>query len=526
VNPRLRELFIVTVIALIGAFVIVRLVVRPTYTDSFYHFNAAVRLASAEGLTDEYVWTYIGQPSPAPVVPSHLYWMPFTSIITGISMAIFNAPGNYGVAQLPLIVMFAGTVIIAYTLGYKLGGTRRHAIIAALLTLMSGFFTRFWGEIDTFTPYAFVGSLCLLAMGYGAEKREWRWWVLAGLMAGFGHLTRADGLLLWMVGVMVIGVVGARHVLPLRRVNRLGMIFVVFTLAYLLVMGTWFIRMIEITGSPLPTGGLQAAWFTTYDDLFRYPPDANAGEFFGDGLGLFLETRWTAFTQNLQTFLFVEGMVVLMPLMLVGLWKKRSWFTLPMILFTLGIHVAMTFVFPFPGWRGGLFHAVSALVPFWSAFAIVGLDAIVDWIAKRRRTWQPKTAKRLFSVGIVLLAAVLSLSNTTNIRRTQEIPPTYAALRDLLPLNSRVLINDPAQFYYFTGIGGAVLPNETPQVISELAAHYEITHVVLEGVREIDGRTVSGSVPAPLQAIFENPPTFLRELPFEDRSVRVYEIIR
>jgi hypothetical protein len=504
VQIRPRELFIVVLIALIGASFMVRLVHQPTYTDSYYHFNAAVRLATGQGLTDEYIWTYVGQAAPATVVPSHLYWMPLTSMLAGGSMALFNAPGSYAVAQLPSVLLFAGTVLIAYFLGYRLGGMRRHALVAAALTLFSGFFTKFWGEMDTFAPYAFAGSLCLLAL----ENRDTRWLALAGLMAGFGHLTRSDGLLLFIVGILV---------LLIRRESFTSVLS--FTAAYLLVMGGWFLRMIDLTGSPLPVGGLQAAWFTEYDDLFRYPPDANAAELFARGL--FFETRWTAFIQNVQTFLFVEGYIVLMPLMLVGLWRRQ---VLSVILFALGIHAAMTLVFPFPGWRGGLLHGVAALIPWWAALAVVGLDSVVDWMAKRRRKWKPQTAKAVFSVGLVLIALALTLTNARSVRQSTAMPAAYAALVEVLPPDARVLINDPAQFYYYTGIGGAVLPNESPQTIAQIARDYAITHVILEGVGEIEGRTVSSAVPAPLQSIFEEMPPFLHSIEVDIPGVRLYRI--
>lgn len=527
---RKRELLLVGLIALVGAFVIVRLVPRPTYTDSFYHFNAAVRLAAGSGLTDEYVWTYIGQPaqSAGQVVPSHLYWMPLTSILTGVSMALFNAPGNYTVAQIPLILLFAGTVIVGYTLGAKLGGTRRHALTTAALTLCSGFFTKFWGEIDTFAAYAFAGSLCLLALGYGVEKRDWRWFGAAGVMAGFGHLTRSDGLLLYLVGVLIIvtAPVGAHADAPDTSPTRkfVFMALTAFTLAYLLIMGGWFVRMVQITGSPLPVGGLQAAWFTEYDDLFRYPPDADVAELFDQEFSLFSQTRWIAFIQNLQTFLFVEGYIVLMPLMLIGLWRTRSGFTLAVILFAVGIHTAMTLVFPYPGWRGGLLHGVAALIPWWAAFAVVGVDTAVDWIAKRRRNWSPAAAKRIFSAALVLLAVMLTVTNMRGIPHSMTIPASYATLVEQLPDNARVLINDPSQFYYYTGIGGAVLPNESPEVIAEIASRYSMTHVVIEAVREIDGQSMSSAIPKHLQSILTAPPPFLEPIDIGIPGMRVFRI--
>jgi hypothetical protein len=534
-TTRLREYLPVTLLALIGALLIVRAVPQPTYTDSFYHYNAAVRFADGDGLTEPYLWTYIGQPpppqTPTLVVPSHLYWMPFTSLASGTSMRLLNAVDDYATAQLPNILWFTGTIVIAYALGRQLGGSSRHAWTAALLTLFSGFFSRFWGEIDTFAPYAFFGALALLAISWGLtspqDGRRTLWFALAGIAAGVGHLTRSDGLLLLIVGLLCACIPSAaseRRFQPRTTIASTG----VLVIGYLLVMGGWFARMTAITGAPLPLGGLQGAWLTEYNDLFRYPPDASAAEFFTNGPGLFIDTRWTALLQNIQTLLFVEGWIVLMPLALIGLWQawQSNWhFVLPFTLFALGLHAAMTLVFPLPGWRGGLFHGASALIPWWGALAVVGLDAAVDWIARRRRRWRPQQAKAVFTAGIVLLAAVLSIANLAGRSRSGESNRTQILL-EALPADARVLINDPSRWYYETGQGGAVLPNESPDVIPQIAEQYGITHIILEDIQtQPDGTLVSGGSPAPLQSILTEPPDFLRPIEVDLLDVRVYEIV-
>ncbi|MBC6957332.1 MAG: hypothetical protein DWB44_14260, partial [Chloroflexi bacterium] len=58
-----REWLIAALIAAVVAGVAVyALVSRPTYLDSYYHYNAAARLAQGDGLTDLTLWTYLGLP--------------------------------------------------------------------------------------------------------------------------------------------------------------------------------------------------------------------------------------------------------------------------------------------------------------------------------------------------------------------------------------------------------------------------------------------------------------------------------
>jgi hypothetical protein len=520
----MRERYLFALLGLLTAFLLTRtFVAQPAYTDAFYHFNAANRLVSGQGLTDPYLWTYIGAPDSLPA-PSHLYWMPLTSVIAALGMSVLNMPGNYAAAQWPFALMLAATAGAGYWLGGRIGDSRRHAWLAGLLTLFSGFYTRFWGATDTFAPYALLGSLCLVFLGLGAcsppqaQRRVW-WFALAGAMAGLGHLTRADGLLLLLVGGAVILWPSRGHfLLPRDRIHAL----VAISCAYVLVMTPWFIRNLNATGSPLPVGGAQAIWFDEYDDLFNYPPDASPNTLLANGAAL--SSRWEAFTNNLGTFVAVEGLIVMTPLMLVGLWRRRrDGFLRGFWLYALGLHLAMTLVFPYPGYRGGLFHSASALVPWWSALGVVGLDDAVDWAARRRRHWNAHVAKAIFSIALVAIAVFLSLSTALRNGVPIGTPDLYRTLAAQLPANARVMINDPAQLYYFTGLGGVVLPNEFPDTILDIARKYGVDYLLLEGITD-DGR--AAQAPQELWSILTSPPDFLTHLPLDVPGARLYEIHR
>jgi hypothetical protein len=264
-------------------------------------------------------------------------------------------------------------------------------------------------------------------------------------------------------------------------------------------------------------------WYTRYDQLFDYPPDASPQMLFAKGLGAFINTRWLALTNNLGTFIAVEGLVVMTPLMMIGLWhRRRTAFLRGFWLYALGLHLVMTLIFPLPGYRGGLFHSAAALIPFWSALGVVGLDEVVNWVARYRRTWRPAQAKRVFSTGLVVLAALLSVSVATNGRVGTGVPQLYRELLETLPANARIMINDPAQLYYFTGMGGVVLPNEDPSVILDIARKYDITHLLLE-YSIFQGQMIL-QVPEKLLPIGLSTPYFLRPIPLKTANVRLYAI--
>jgi hypothetical protein len=299
---------------------------------------------------------------------------------------------------------------------------------------------------------------------------------------------------------------------------------VALTLGYLVVMLPWFLRNMSVLGLPMSLGGTQTIWFTSYDDLFNYPPLATPATLFANGISDFVDSRWLALTNNLGTFIAVEGLIVITPLMLVGLWvRRRMEFLQPFWIYVVGLHLAMTFVFPFPGYRGGLLHSAAALIPVWTALGVVGLDDVVNWIARRRRRWNARSAKFVFSIGLVAMAILLSVMiGLPNRVLPQNGSPLDKAMVEQLPADARVMINDPAQLYYFTRFGGVVLPNESPDVIVDIARKYGVKYLVVEGISE-DGRD-SNAIPLKFSSILTNPPDFLVPMPLNVPNVRLYEI--
>ncbi|MGB1288893.1 MAG: ArnT family glycosyltransferase, partial [Aggregatilineales bacterium] len=494
--PVSRSFALFALISFIGAFVVVQYYnAQPGYTDAFYHYNAAQRIAVGEGFVDEYLWVYTGLPEKLPA-PSHLYWMPGTSILAAIGMALFGQ--TYAAAQVGFALCLWGATLLTYVIGRKIGGTVRHAWFAGIMLFFGGAYLRFWGIMDTFAPYAFFGALYLFAMGQAltVSDKKWRWWLLAGIAAGAGHLIRNDGLLLLFVGVWCLllelvfswsGRTQRAGTQPAAsasdNIRHLLMFAGIFITGYLIIMTPWFIRNLQVSDAILPVGGTRAIWYLSYNDLFNYPPSADATRFFEQGgIDFLISTRMSAIFDNdgaIMAFIAEQGMIILTPFMLIALWQqRRNPFFRAMIWFFIGVHLAFILLFPFPGNRGGRFHAVIALIPFWTALALVGLDSVIDWLAKRRSTWNPRTAKPVFSAGMVLIVVIFSL---TLAKRTPiQNPSIYPLLDETLPEDARIMINDPAQLYYYTERSGVVIPNESPDVIPEIAAIYDIDYLLIE----------------------------------------------
>ena len=506
-----RDWGIAAVCALLIAFVTVRaLVPRPTYLDSFYHYNAAARLASGYGLTDRYVWVYLGLPpdaaQPITETPSHLYWMPMTSLLAGGFMAVFGQ--SFAVAQVPMALCLAGALLMAALAGGWIGGERRHAVLALVLMAASGTFADFWGEIDTFAPYALVGSAALAAIVMARERGRMAWWLVAGLLCGAGHLTRSDGLLLLIVALIVV-------LTSPRKAGAAGL-----AAGYLAVMLPWFARMSQVVGAPLPLGGLQTAYLTDYLQIFRYPwQELSLGSV---GLDALLQARLDALGGNLGTFFVSEGWLVLWPLMLWGLYRSPGALRLTVALFALGLHAAMILVFAWPGARGGLLHGAAALMPFWAAMVVTGAESFARLISRPRPKMYP-FARSVVTALVVGLAALLTVFGLSPQKQAAE-PVSISALRPLLNTQDRVMATDPARNYYYLGVGGAVLPDAPVERLAEMARTFALDYLVLEEIEADTDGALAATAPEQINAILADTPPFL-ELVSDFGHTRLYRFV-
>ena len=541
-----RDAIIVAVLALIVGTAMAAAIKHPGYTDAYYYFNAGQRLIQGKGLTDAALWTYLGAPAALPV-PSHLYWMPLTSLVAAGSMALFGP--SFDGAQVGFVLVYAGLALVGFTVGALIGESRRLAWFTALLTMFSGFFMPFWTTTDGFALYGLTGSLALLSMGLGRKSGNWRWFAFSGAMCGLAHLTRADGLLL--LGVLVIVAVTSPRplgslatllprpvadpkgdplsanregeqvdtdvkLLPYRGKEYSRVTFALISVAaYLIVMTPWFVRNLNAVGTILPAGGFQTAWMRDYNEIVNYPPDISLQSFLAWGTNNILASRLDALTTNLGHFVAEQGWVVLWPFMLIGLWRRRSD---PLLtgfwLYAFGLFLVMTFVFTFPGPRGGLFHSESALLPFWAALGVLGLDDVIAWLSRRRR-WRQGEARAVFGAALLLWA--IGFSAVTFIGRFSAFNSDgyFPQLAKLLPPTAIVMINDPSALYYYTRLSGVVIPNAPSSVIPELAQRYGVNTLVLDGnVRAL-----------PMRDLYEGreSPPFLDRI-YHDENIQIYRV--
>ncbi len=482
-----RDLLLLFVLALLFNFGAALFVTQPGYVDDAYYFGGALRLASGEGFTEPYLWNYLGNPASLPV-PSHLYWMPLTSIVAAFSMTIFGP--SFAAARLPFLLLASLLPLVACYVARITTGRRRHAGAAGLLAIFCGYYVIYWGTTDSFALYAVIVSLTFNAASRGSEVRSndfsrsgkqtaeaittnngWRWWLVAGVGAGLAHLTRADGVLV-LAAVLLVVLISPRH--------RVTLSPLLLAFGYLLVMLPWFIRNTLATGSPLGAGGAGTLWLTEYNDIFNYPSNLTPARYFAAGWGAILDGKWQSLITNLQTIIAVQGLIFLAPFILIGLWQLRKYALYQIVIwYALLLYAAMTFAFSFPGMRGGLLHSGAALLSFYFPAALAGLDRSVDWVASRLKHWQAEKAKRNFTALLVVFAVVLTLALVSPRASGSKRYPMFAILAGL-PKEAVVMSNNPPGVWVATGHPGVPVPNGDGNTIIAIVDQFHVKYLLLD----------------------------------------------
>jgi hypothetical protein len=461
---------------------------QPGFMDAHYYYVGALNLIEGRGFNDPYIWNYLDDPTGVPH-PSHLYWMPLPSLVGWAGMALLGP--SYRAGQAGFILLSAFLPLVSYVVARRVSDQRRHAVLAALVMIFSGFYLHFWVSTESATPFALAGSLTLLALGLALESGHSAWFGLAGVTAGLAYLSRSDGFLFLIIALPMPWLM--RREQRASRVAFCASRLALLLTAFLLITTPWFYRNWRVTGTPLPGSGLQTLWFRSYNDLYSYGRVFTPKAYLTWGWHNILPAKFHVVATNLATVIAVDCLIFLFPLALVGLWSlRRRRLYWPFLLYAPLLWLTMTVAFTYPGWRGGLLHSSTAWLPFLFPAALVGLDRSVAWVIRRRRTWDARQAGQVFGVGIVLLAAMLSgwvyfpkvLGGSLTDPVWNRSDLVYRDVGDWLKIHATptdlVMINNPPSFYYHTRRSSVVVPAEGPETLIEICDRYGVRFVVLD----------------------------------------------
>lgn len=466
----------------------------PGYMDADYYFAGGLQLANGNGFHEPYLWNYLDDPQGLPH-PSHTYWMPLSSIISAFGMWM-TGQSTYAAGRLPFILLSACVPLVTAALAYKVSRQTRLALVSGLLSIFSLYYAPFMPVPDNYALFMLLGAAFLLI----APRRE-TWIPMAlGALAGLMTLARSDGLLwLGLAGLTVMWKSaqkndGTRSSFRewLWLIVPAGML--VF-LGYLLTMGFWHIRNLNLFGTLLTPGGGRLLWLQNYNQTFIYPPEALTREsFLQAGWDLAMQNRLRALLANLSNAFGAQGGIFLFPFVLIGLMQVRyDLRTKIAVTGWLLLFAIMTLIFPFAGARGSFFHAGAAFQPYWWVAAPIGLDAVLEW-ARRRGQFTDKGAP-YFLQGILVLLAVLTTGYLVNFRviadgwaRDDIIYPAVeqALLENDIQPGDVVIVRNPPGYFLASGRSSISLPFGDESTILAVAQRYGARYLVLEKTGTFD----------------------------------------
>ena len=463
----------------------------PGYMDADYYYAVGLRIANGYGFSEPFIWNYLDNPAGIPH-PSNAYWMPLTSLWVALVTKILGA-SNFKAVQVGFVALSALLPPFTATLAYSFSQRREVGLLAGLIAAFPGFYLSYLSTSDAIGICMALGALFLWTAGRTSQFSQGKVYgilFLLGILAGLMHLARTDGVL-WLLVACCLAL--SRWRMKAWDIKATISLFST-GLGYLLIMGPWIARNLRAFGTLMAPGGLRILWLTKYDQLFTYPAvKLDISQWWASGFEEILRVRFWALGQNLQTVLAVQGMIFLLPLIVVGIWQLRNH---PAVrsgvlawLLTFG---AMTFIFPFAGVRGGLLHSGAALQPLFFAVFPVGLETCVEW-GVRQRGWSANNAFKFFAAGLVLLAIFLTVvvinakviggdvsqsvwdkSYWVYLRQDEVLHSLGAGEEDI------AMVNNPPGYYVANGRQTTVIPYGDEADLVDAAKRYQARYVLLD----------------------------------------------
>jgi len=488
----LRIPFALFVLAMAVRAVIFGLHPDAAYPDSYYYVDVARALHAGQGFNIDFIWSFVDVGGRIPAVPtlpipSNAHWMPLAAIIQLPTMWLLGPTPL--ASAIPFILFGSLAAPMTWLLAREIGCSSRVALLAAIAVAIPGAAALFMAQPDNLALYQTLGTAVLWLTVRGLKGRCWSY-ALAGLIVGLATLARNDGVFLGAVVGLAFVWDRARAwhsngdrtpVIPWRYA------FACFGL-FLIVMAPWYARQLTVFGSLSPSSGSgRILLIATYEQMNSVTSDTSLAGFLGQGIGPLLQSRLLGFVSALQVYFVVAVPIVLTPFILMGAWaRRRSLEFGPFFVYAAVLFAASGLLFAVHVPYGTFLHSAVALVPFTFILAFEGAVIASRWAARHRPAWTEEGAARLFLVAaaacVVLNAAAFTALAlpSWNADRDGRVAVGRALDAAGVPQTDRLLSADPGGFKYFTGRGGVVTPNDSLEVIRQVAADYGVRWLVLE----------------------------------------------
>lgn len=525
-----RDLLILTAVALAVRTAVAVLISEAPWTDSAYYFSSARQLATGEGLTVPFVWSFLETGGRLPVDPtlpiaSHAHWMPLSAMVAAVGMELLGP--TWRAAQVPMVLLSTLLTPLSYLMAMRLWGSRLAAVVGSLLVVFAGPLLLFGSIVENFAVFGLAGSGALYAaMRSVAEpSRRGRWLLASGALVGVATLGRIDGLLL---------VIAPATAWLQTRGPRGGWTAGIGSfVAFAVVVAPWALRNMATFGSVLPSTGGRTLWIKDYNEQFSITADTGIGAYLAQGpLPIIGSKVGTWLTIGGYTLALLAG--IFGAFFIAALWlQRRRPDMAPFIVYFVAMFVIMGALFTFHAPRGLFYHHAAAWLPIAAPMAVT---AVAPMAIAGSRWWRflgrPATHRFLVIASLVatvpfsLVASGLLLAEwRSNLRAAHAVD---AFLDQHAERGDVVMHRDAPLLYSVTGHPVVAPPFDPYPIIGEVAEAYDVRWFVAQ--RQSEGPAVE---PLGLweggNAVDDdgNRADWLADRPaFDDGTVRIYAVMQ
>ncbi|MDE3112772.1 MAG: hypothetical protein KGN00_03665 [Chloroflexota bacterium] len=453
---------LLAVVALTLALLAVRLaslvvVWEPGYTDAYYYAAVASRVAHGQGLTADFVWSFVEAPHFAALpVASHRFWMPLATLVQAVGVKLLGGVlPDFRAGQLAIVAVAALIPPVTYLAARRLGAERPTALLAGAIAGLGGALAPGWVSADAFAPAAVIGTLFFLAFARALSGSA-RWGAAAGILVGLLYLARAEGALF---GLALVWLAGRPRT---RRAGAAG-------LAVALAFGLgWLVRN-ETLGFPDDLLA-RSLLLVRYEDFFAVA--APTFDAFASAPAAVIAAKASALVADLVTAAMALLLVLVVPLAVAARCRWRRAEVRAFAYLALVVYLAESLVFTLHAVRGSYFHSLAAFFPFAVALAAVGAqDLFAGW---ERPAFRVAAAGALVAfAGVSVFALAQWDADFNSVYRLRA-----AAAADLPP--GGVVAIDAAAWAWITGREAVVAPADGEYEASCAADVYLAPTLILE----------------------------------------------
>ncbi len=367
----------------------------PAYPDSFYYVDVARAIAAGHGLNIDFVWIFaeVGNHLPNPAVlpiPSNAHWLPLDSFLQAPFISLLGPTAL--ASAIPGILIGALVAPLTWLIARDAGcrpivGIARASCRPSRAPRRSSWASPRTSRSSIRWSRRRSGSRRAGSRAINARSRSqacWPAWQHSRATTASCSAPRS-GWCGWPIDC-ARGAPGAAldrgHGRTIGRRSRSSPASAAFAL-FMLVMGPWWLRQLEVFGSISPTSSNGAAlWIRTIQEWNSITADPTLQRFLAQGWGPIIASRWAGFVDALGNFAIFIGSVVLVPFLIIGIISRRHSKDFgPWFVYTFMAFAGATILYPLHVPGGAFIHTAIGLAPH---AAILSVEGTSCWSAGSR----------------------------------------------------------------------------------------------------------------------------------------------